>query len=315
MKKSIIAIIVICMCIIGILSFFLGYESINNKSLNNIGNTKENIDTNNDISNSNNTSNNNISNANKGSNVDNINNTNGINDMRNTNKKSNIIEVVNISIPRGEQVSISKNPYSNSDVITKLAGTYKIEILEKGREWDYIKVDGVEGYIPSNLVKAFINDYKNNVETSHNSQTIDNSSNNSTSNSIVANYFGNWKVADSIGHSIEGMTGNYPSMTGKNLKILSNIYEFDGVCINNPYYYVKKIDTRELFGEYGATGVLGNNNVLNVLFVSQQPLSNSEVNNLIPEDGLTPIIILYNSKVYIFGGGKNNSEIYSTYLM
>ncbi|MFR5265095.1 hypothetical protein [Clostridium sp.] len=87
MKKSIIAIIVICMCIIGILSFFLGYESINNKSLNNIGNTKENIDTNNNISNSNNTSNNNISNANKGSNVDNINNTNGINDMRNTNKK------------------------------------------------------------------------------------------------------------------------------------------------------------------------------------------------------------------------------------
>lgn len=103
-------------------------------------------------------------------------------------------------------------------------------------------------------------------------------------------------------------------MTGKELRISNNLYEFNGVNISNPHYYIKKVSSRVLFGEDGATGILGNSDMLNVLFVSQQALSNSEIENLEPQ-GLIPTIILYNSKIYIFGGGKNYSEIYSTYLI
>lgn len=159
-------------------------------------------------------------------------------------------------------------------------------------------------------VNGFTNHNKSNIVSKQGAKNVSNLG----SDSIVQSYFGTWKVSNSIGYAIEGISGDYPSMTGKELRISNNLYEFNGVNISNPHYYVKKVSSRILFGEDGATGILGNSDMLNVLFVSQQALSNSEIENLEPQ-GLIPTIIFYNSKIYIFGGGKNYSEIYSTYLI
>ena len=162
------------------------------------------------------------------------------------------------------------------------------------------------------------NHVKNVVVRTKNSKSISNSIKSNSQNILreknnnkLSNYLGSWKVFKNVGHSIEGINTNAQSLIGSKLEMTNNIYKFDGTTITNPYYYIQSVSAQNLFGQDGATGILKNQRILNRLIVSSKPLTSSEVKK-IPLNSLNPTIILNNSNIYVFGGGKNHAQIYNT---
>lgn len=162
------------------------------------------------------------------------------------------------------------------------------------------------------------NHVKNIVVRTKNSKSISNSIKSNSQNILreknnnkLSNYLGSWKVFKNVGYSIEGINTNAQSLIGSKLEMTNNIYKFDGTTITNPYYYIQSVSAQNLFGQDGATGILKNQRILNRLIVSSKPLTSSEVKK-IPLNSLNPTIILNNSNIYVFGGGKNHAQIYNT---
>lgn len=173
-------------------------------------------------------------------------------------------------------------------------------------------------HVKNIIVKAKITSTSNSSSSTNNS-TGSNSVRNTTklnsqnasrekNNSNLSNYFGTWKVSKNVGHSIEGVTENAPSLIGSKLELTNDLYSFAGVTIKNPYYYIQNISARDLFGQDGVTGILKNQEILNRLIVSSKPLSTSEFQNM-ALNNTKPTIILNNSNMYVFGGGKNRAQI------
>lgn len=155
------------------------------------------------------------------------------------------------------------------------------------------------------------NDQNTDLKNSNN-KTIPQNTIREANNNEFNNYFGTWEVNKNVGHSIEGVTENATSLIGATLQITNNIYSFNGVTINNPYYYVQNMSTQNLFGQDGSIGVLQNEGTVNRLIISSKPLTSSEIQNMplnMAINTLTPVIILNNSNIYVFGGGKNHAQI------
>ena len=262
--------------------------------------------------------------------------TSGVNDAYNAvNKKGYIINV-------SSRVNLRANATMNSNILAKLSNNTKINVLGKQGQWYKVNCNGTIGYI----YQEYIGLTNTNLENSDNSKSINTSShttiktkssdtskissnvNNNISsknlnhianereknNNVINKYFGTWVVSKNVGHSIEGINQNAPSLVGEKLQITNNIYSFNGSTIKKPYYYIKTVDCNNLFGGDGATGILQHQLKLNLLIVSSKPLTGSEVKSL-PLNNLEPSIILDNSSIYIFGGGKNYSQINSTYKL
>ena len=180
------------------------------------------------------------------------------------------------------------------------------------------KTTGVTSNSSSSSTKA--TSVKSNTSTtgttSNTGSSSSSNSNNTTSQNVlreqnnnkVSSYLGNWEVSKDVGHSIEGMTENATSLIGTKLQITNSTYSFNGVTINNPYYYVKSVSARDLFGQDGSIGALQNEQTLEVLIVSSNPLTASQIQNT-TVNTINPTIILNNSNIYVFGGGENHAQI------
>ena len=262
--------------------------------------------------------------------------TSGVNDpYSEVNKEGYIINV-------SSRVNLRANATMNSNVLAKLSNNTKINVLGKQGQWYKVNCDGTVGYI----YEEYIGLTNTNLKISNDNKLIDTSShitiktkssetskissnvNNNIisknldhiinirekSNNVIDKYFGTWVVSKNVGHSIEGINQNAPSLIGEKLQITNNIYSFNGITIKKPYYYIKTVEFNNLFGGDGATGILQHQLILNLLIVSSKPLTSSEV-KFLPLNNSVPSIILDDSSIYIFGGGKNYSQINSTYKL